>query len=296
MVLPDLESLRCFEAGASRLNFRAASKQVALSPAAFSDRIRRLEEQVGTPLFTRSTRRVALTEAGHALWPRAREALEAARLCLSPAAPDTTPYALTVSTRFELGLSWLLPALKVLEVKVPHRTLHLHFADSPEMLQALRNGLVDCAISSVRIAESNIRYATLHEEDYALVASPALLKAHPLREPEDAAALRLLDISGDLPLFRYFLDARPPGERWLFESVQYLGTITAVRHRALEGDGVAVLPRYFVRSQVKAGELKVLFPSLALRTDAFRLIWRAGHPREAQLEALGAELRALPIR
>ena len=31
-------------------------------------------------------------------------------------------------------------------------------------------------------------------------------------------------------------------------------------------------------------------------TDAFRLIWRAGHPREAQLEALGAELRTLPIR
>ena len=64
MRLPDLDSLRCFEAAAVALNFRRAARAVALPPAAFSDRIRQLEDQVGEPLFKRSTRQVALTVAG----------------------------------------------------------------------------------------------------------------------------------------------------------------------------------------------------------------------------------------
>ncbi len=295
-MLPDLESLRCFDAAATRLNFRAAAAQVALSPAAFSDRIHRLEEQLGAQLFQRTTRRVSLTGAGDRLWPRARAALEAARACLAEGPAGEAPFELTVSTRFELGLSWLVPALDPLERARPARTLHLHFADSPEMLTALRRGAVDCAVSSVRLVEANLRYALLHREEYVLVGAPKLLARTPLKAPADAAAHRLLDISADLPLFRYFLDAGGREERWAFGRVQHLGTIGAVRARALSGHGVAVLPRYFVAPDLKSHRLKALFPSRALQADHFRLIWRAGHPREAQLEQLGEDLRALPVR
>ena len=44
-MLPDLICLECFEALATHLSFRVAARQVALSPAAFSDRIKRLEEE-----------------------------------------------------------------------------------------------------------------------------------------------------------------------------------------------------------------------------------------------------------
>lgn len=296
MTLPDLDSLRCFDAAARRLNFRAAAAQVFLSPAAFSDRIKRLEDQVGVPLFVRTTRRVALTAAGQALWPRARTALEAAQACLHPGTPDETPYELVLSTRFELGLSWLEPALEKLEAVRPYRTVHLHFADSAEMLNALRKGAVDCAVSSVRLVEANLRYTLLHEESYVFVGAPKLVKQRPLKAPEDAGTHRLLDISADLPLFRYFLDARPRDERWTFQRMQYLGTIGAVRAQALAGRGVAVLPRYFVRDDVAKGRLQQLFKSQQLLTDYFRLLWRAEHPRQAQLEQLGAELQALPIQ
>ena len=296
MNLPDLDSLRCFEAAASRLNFRAASAQVFLSPAAFSDRIKRLEEQVGAPLFVRTTRHVALTAQGQALWPRARVALEAARACLNAEAPEESPYELVLSTRFELGLSWLVPALEQLERARPHRTVHLSFADSPGMMAALRRGSIDCAVSSVRLVEANLRYALLHEESYVLVGSPRLLKTSSLKHPAEAAQHRLLDISADLPLFRYFLDARPKDERWTFQRVHYLGTIGAVRALALTGRGVAVLPRYFVREDLARGRLTVLFKAQQLQTDFFRLIWRADHPRHAQLEQLGAELQRLPIQ
>jgi len=85
MRLPDLDSLRCFEAAALALNFRRGARAVGLSPAAFSDRIRQLEDQVGKPLFRRNTRQVSLTVAGEELLPRASRVIAEAQRCLEGA-------------------------------------------------------------------------------------------------------------------------------------------------------------------------------------------------------------------
>ena len=66
-------------------------------------------------------------------------------------------------------------------------------------------------------------------------------------------------------------------------STEYLGTIGAVRYRALEGAGVAVLPRYFVERELEAGALSELFSKTDLQHDFFRLIWRAGHQHEDEI-------------
>jgi DNA-binding transcriptional LysR family regulator len=99
----------------------------------------------------------------------------------------------------------------------------------------------------------------------------------------------------DLPLFRYFQDARPAGETWAFAGNEFVGTIAAVRYRVLEGAGVAVLPRYFVGGDLHRKRLKEPLPRTTLLHDHFRLIWRAGHQRDTEIRALAAELRALPL-
>ena len=76
-----------------------------------------------------------------------------------------------------------------------------------------------------------------------------------------------------------------------------MGGIGNIRRRVLDGEGrVAVLPRYFIADDVAAGRLVRLMPKTRLRSDSFRLVWRAGHPRESELVALAGELRALPLR
>lgn len=295
MQLPDLESLRCFEAGAVALNFRHAAATVGLSPAAFGDRVRRLEEQIGAPLFVRTTRRVSLTVAGHRLLPEARRLLDSARRCLEVADGQPTPFELTIGTRYELGLSWLTPALGRLRRAREARTLHLYFGDTEDLLVRLRHGSLDCAVSSTRLVGAGLRYELLHREDYTLVGKPALVQSHPLRRPADCAALTLLDLHPDLPLFRYFLDSRPAGESWEFRAVEYLGTIGAVRYRALEGAGLAVLPRYFIGRDLAARRLRQPLPRSTMQHDHFRMIWRSGHQREDELRQLAEELRALPL-
>lgn len=298
MQIPDIESLRCFEAAATRSSFRAAADAVHLSPAAFSDRVKRLEELLGARLFERTTRRVALTAAGRRLLEPARRCLDEARRCVVAAGEHDrrAPFTLRLGTRFELGTSWLVPALGPLRERHLSRRIDLYFGDSPDLVERCRRGDVDAFISSVRLTEAALDYALLHEERYVFVATPALLADVPLAGPDHAHAHVLLDAHADLPLFRYFLDARPRSEVWAFAGQELLGAISAVRLRALASAGVAVLPRYFVDGDLAAGALVRLCPDTECERDFFRLVWRRGHPLEDELRALAEELRALPLR
>ncbi|MCB9761425.1 MAG: LysR family transcriptional regulator [Alphaproteobacteria bacterium] len=294
----DLDSLRCFVAAAERLNFRAAARQVALSPAAFSERIKRLEGELGALLFARTTRSVALTPAGVRLLPQARRCLDEAQRCAAVVTEHgpRPPFVLRIGTRYELGMSWIVPSLSALEEREPQRRLHLSFGDSPELLRKLDEGEIDAVVSSVRLTQGGLDYVVLHAEEYAFVGLPALFRDRPLEEPPDAVDHHLLDIAGDLPLFRYLMDALDSSEPWPFGRMEILGTIAAVRFRALEGAGVAVLPLYFVRDDLAAGRLVRLLPELSLRTDSFRLIWRARSPKDPDLRVLAEQLKGLPLQ
>jgi DNA-binding transcriptional LysR family regulator len=70
----DLRLLRHFVAVAEELHFTRAAARLYLTQQALSRDIRRLEEQLGVSLFTRTTRRVALTPEGQRLLTRARAA------------------------------------------------------------------------------------------------------------------------------------------------------------------------------------------------------------------------------
>ena len=296
--LPDLDSLRCFLALAERSNFRAAATEVGLSPAAFSDRIRRLEDSLGVELFARTTRTVDITAAGLRLLPRAERLIREARELRQAvrSGDDELPWSLTLGTRFELGLSFIVPALAELRAAAPQRTIHVQFADGPELLDAVLGRRLDCFIASIRLTHADLAYALLHEEHYVFVATPELLADRPLRSAADSLDHVLLDTLPDLPLFRYFLDAAPAKDTWRFAAREYLGSIAAVRHRVLDGAGVAVLPRYFVAADLERGAMVCPLPKIRLASDWFRMVWRADHPRDGQLQQLAGEFRARPLR
>lgn len=69
----EIRQLRYFIAVADTLNFSRAASSVYLSQSALSRQIADLEQEVGVPLFHRSTRQVELTEAGRALQQSAKE-------------------------------------------------------------------------------------------------------------------------------------------------------------------------------------------------------------------------------
>ncbi len=209
----DPHSLHCVDLAASLLNFRAAASRAGLSPAAFSDRIQRLEDHLGVRLFTRTTRSVKLTDAGARLLPQICVCLEDLRTLgrLATADRGAEPWTLTLGTRWELGLSWIVPALGDLRAAHPERTIHLAFGDSPDLLEGARHGTPDAVITSYRVVVTDLVSEPVHEEAYTFVAAPDCLARAPLDHPADARGHVLLDASPDLPLFRYLLDATGGG-------------------------------------------------------------------------------------
>jgi DNA-binding transcriptional LysR family regulator len=75
---PELRHLRAFLVLADELNFTAAARRLFVSQQALSRLVQQFEREVGVPLVRRSTRSVALTEAGAALLPAARRSVAAA--------------------------------------------------------------------------------------------------------------------------------------------------------------------------------------------------------------------------
>jgi DNA-binding transcriptional LysR family regulator len=298
VTLPSLEGLRCFVAAARLLNFRLAARAVALSPGALGKRIQQLEEQVGVRLFERTTRHAALTEAGFAMLPWAERALDAAQSGLRAGRGELgrPPLDLTLGTRHELGMSWIVPMLAPLREALPWLTLHVYIGAGPDLDLRVRSREIDCAVSSRPIRDPTLDFETLHREDYVFVASPALLTRLPLREAADAPSHTLLDVHADLPLFQYWQSSAEGMERLRFGKVLRLGTIEAIRALVLASQGVAVLPRYLVEPDLRASAMTPLFPTVEPQHDWFRLFFRADDPRRSVYAALAAHMRGVPLR
>ncbi len=297
-MLPSIESLRCFTAAAKLLNFRAAARSVALTPAAFGQRIKQLEEQLGAPLFQRTTRSVRLTESGLALMPAAERCLLAAADCVrsGSAGRSLVPMDVTIGTRHELGVSWILPQLDALTKTHPWLRLHLYFGSGADILMRVRSMEIECAVTSSRLTDPKLDSLRLHREDYVFVGASALLDKKPLEKTKHAEQHTLLDTDVSLSLFRYFRDAPGGGDHLRFGNVMRLGTIEAIRLRVLAQAGIAVLPEYLVRKDIAAGRLTKILPGVALISDWFRLIFRTDDPRRSMYEQVAAQMAEVPLK
>ena len=292
MPLPDLESLACVDALSRTLSFHTAAKSRFLSPAAFSKRVQQVEEVLGAKLFARTTRRVELTPAGVALLPRLRRLLIDAESLGEVRADRSPAVELMIGTRHELGMSWLLPARRALAKQFPQLTLHVRFGTTDDLERALLSLRVDAIVTSRPPSTTRLDFYPLAREDYVFVASTKLLARTPFASARDAAAHVLIDTDDTLPLFSYL---RAAGLPLRFARILNLGTIEAIRCAVRDGEGVAVLPRYFVRDDLDRGRLIRLLPRTRLGHDFFRLIFHADDLHRPLIEEVGTRLATMPL-
>ncbi len=109
--LPPLNALRAFETAARHMSISRAAAELSVTPAAISHQIRLLEDHIGLPVFARSGRGLALTDAGAAGLRDLREGF--ARLAAAMDAIDSLGEAgvLSVSVAPSFAAKWLLPRL-----------------------------------------------------------------------------------------------------------------------------------------------------------------------------------------
>ncbi len=117
--LPPLNTLRLFEAAGRHLSFKKAAEELHVTPSGVSHGIQSLEEWLGVPLFFRTSRGLALTEAGDAYLPCVREALTTLALGSEKVPGRALTGTLSISSAPTFAVRWLVPNLPKFRVLYP---------------------------------------------------------------------------------------------------------------------------------------------------------------------------------
>src|SRR3546814_885791 len=144
----DTQALAAFTEIADSGSFTQAALALHLSQPAISKRITTLEQQIGQSLFDRIGRRVRLTDAGRALLPYARKALqdiEDGRRALSQL-HDQIGGRLSIGTSHHIGLHRLPPVLRSFTQRYPEVDLDIHFMDSEIACEGVLAGKLELGI------------------------------------------------------------------------------------------------------------------------------------------------------
>jgi len=173
----NLTGLRYFMALAETASFTKAARRLNVTQPTLSTAIARLEDQLGSRLFERDRKRVALTPAGQRLVPHAQAMLaewKQAQASLSVAKPQR---------RLRIGLLPTLPAIAALELPERLRRadqaleLELHEATAAALQEGLQRGRLDIALTRVDELPDDVPYQPLHRDAYRLAVSAGNLLA-----------------------------------------------------------------------------------------------------------------------
>jgi len=265
----ETNQLRVFLDVIKRGGFAAVARDSNVDPSSISRAVASLESELGVRLFQRTTRKLALTEAGESFLARVAplvEELERARDEIASVGSEPSgTLRLTASVAF--GQICLVPLLPEFRIAFPRLKLELLMTDTNLDLVADR---IDLAIRLAPSYRGDLIGSKLFATRYRIAASPAYVaREGKPKTPRDLGARSCLLFP--LPDFR---------DRWLFrrrgvvEEVPVQGhlvlsTALALRSAALDGLGPVLLADWHLHEDLARGRLIDLFPQYEVTATTF---------------------------
>lgn len=202
---PSLSALRAFECAAVTLNFTRAADELGLTQGAISHQVRELEARLGTRLFERRTRGLALTDAGRRYLPFVREALERLQAGEQTLRGPAGTSVLTVSVSPNFAAKWLVPRLG--RFLAEHPDIDLRIGATTQHVDFARED-IDMAVRHGEGGWPHLDVTRLCRETIGPMCSPALIETGPsLAAPADLPNHVLLH-DGDRTRWRQWLAER----------------------------------------------------------------------------------------
>jgi DNA-binding transcriptional LysR family regulator len=285
--LPDFEALAIFAKVVELRSFAAAAGELALSKATVSKAVSRLEERLGARLFNRTSRRLALTDAGQRLSERATQLLVDGEAAENEAlSQSVTPRGLVrLAVPMTFGVKVVAPLLPEFLAQYPDVTIDLHLSDA--MVDLIGEGF-DAGLRIARLPDSSLIARRLCAAPRYTVAAPSYLKqygrpTHPMHLAQHRCFAYTYLSTPDV--WHY---TNAAGEQ---ASVRPGGPLRVNNGEALmpaliAGLGIADLPEFIAGDAVASGELEVILKGWKQSEGSVHLVMPPGGPRPARVEVL----------
>lgn len=290
-----LDRLTYFLAVAEAGGFTAAARRLGTGKAQVSQQVARLEAELGGALFQRTTRRVALTEAGQAFLARCGGPMVALREALDGFgdAPGQLAGPLRITAPPDFGSEVVAPL--VAAFSAAHPLLAIELVTTAEVLDLVARR-IDLAFRVGALRDSSLRALRLSRfEHWIVAAAPGTSgsRARLPRRAEDLAGAPLVALSG-LPSPLRWAIARPGARP---RAIRFRPAILADSPQAVQalvrcGAGLGILPDFSVAADVRDGRLVRVLPELTLPGGGVHLVHPDVRPVPAKVRAFVDFVRA----
>lgn len=270
-----IEAMSAFVAVADLRGFAQAARQLKMSPSAITRLVAALEDHLSIRLLHRTTRSVALTDAGARYLPSAREIIESVRQAEATArAHRSTPSGrFVVSAPLVFGRREVAPFFSEYVARFPDVKGELVLSD--RIANLVEEG-IDAAVRIGALDDSSVRIRTVGATRRVLVASRTYLAAHKRpRTPKDLGDHALIHVTplAPLPEWRFFRAKRR--ERVAIRPAFVTNSADAAIVHARSGGGIAMVLSYQVSDLVRAGELVILLAKYEPRVLPINIAYAA---------------------
>lgn len=273
--LASLDFFKGFEAAARHLSFTKAAEELFLTQSAVSRQIQALEDQLGTKLFARRNRGLALTEAGQQMYRAADLALRTLREAAERVVPGSRQKMLTVTSSMAFCSLWLIPRLSAF--RKAHAEVDVRISANNSVLDLDREQ-IDVAIRYCPLSAAPPGSVRMFGEEIVPICGRQLLKvrAHPLKVAADLRNHTLLHFDhpeGSIPWLSWSVwlesaglpDLKPAGA---LRFSHYDQVVAA----AIAGQGVALGRRPLVANLIADGSLVAPFKSDSVTDRAYFIV------------------------
>ena len=262
-------------------NFRRVAEQMNTTQPNISSRILAFEEALNLRLFERDAGSVTLTDQGQALLPLAERTLQAVDALLRAGDVTREQFVLRLGVAETVAQTWLHRFLREVSRRLPNVIVELTVDLTVNLQRNLLERTLDLAFLNGPISELSVTNLPLGTVPLLWVAAPQIAARIPLGAKAE-------DLS-DVPILTHAKNTRPH-----MEVVEYFkrngvrlnrpissSNLAACLNMALEGLGIATLPRQSVRPFLASGELMTLACEWVPTPMSFTASYVTSPPRHA---------------
>ena len=271
-MIDELRSMAIFAETIKQGSFRAAAKELKLSPSVVSYQVTQLEKSVGTALIYRSTRKLSLTSDGGVLYQFALNMIQAAQQGLNQVAIDKQELRGTLTLTLPSALIKSNISKKISQFSKLHPLLNFKLFYTDDRQDLIHKG-IDLAFRAGAMNDSNLKSKRVGEINRKLVCSYDYWKENiNPKSPKDLTTWNWIKLDM-LPNHRTLVNSAGEQCEIGFESNISVNSVEAMTQLCINGAGIATPPDYLIEKEIENNTLVELLPNWQVEPIYLYAVW-----------------------